>query len=188
MSRASCCSVDDDGGVCGAPVEGDAPLALCAHHLLLAHDFVARDVGTTDVLPSPCVACGSRLGVRYPSGWLCAICEWRVGEVPDAGVRVERVEVVYYIRSGDRIKIGTSANPRQRLGSLFYEELLAFERGGRLLERRRHERFASARVPRSEWFAVHPELSSHIAVLAYGVDDPWGLYARWLSERRALGG
>ena len=181
MSLASC-------GICGESAEADAPVPLCAHHLQLAHDFVARGVGVTDVLPSPCVACGSRLGVRYPSGWLCAVCEWRVGEVPDPEFRAVRVEVVYYIRSGERIKIGTSANPRQRLGSLHFEELLAFEPGGRGLEQRRHAEFASHRVPRSEWFAVHPELAEHIAVLARGVDDPWSLHARWLSERRALSG
>ncbi|RFA16865.1 ATPase [Subtercola boreus] len=196
MSRASCCSVETAGGgdaggrPCEEPVEVDAPVALCAHHLQLAHDWVARELGVTDVLPSPCLACGSRLGVRYPSGWLCAVCEWKVGEVPDSdpGSGVSRVEVVYYIRSGERIKIGTSANPRQRLGSLYYEELLAFEPGGRMTERRRHAQFAEHRVPRSEWFAVHPELVAHIGVLARGVDDPWSLYARWLSERRALGG
>ncbi|WP_199176678.1 GIY-YIG nuclease family protein [Subtercola sp. Z020] len=188
MSRASCCSVDEAGQACGAPVEGDAPLALCVHHLQLAHDFVAREVGSTDVLPAPCVACGSRLGVRYPSGWLCAVCEWKAGEVPDREMTAPRVEVVYYLRAGHRIKIGTSANPRQRLGSLHFDELLAFEPGGRMLEQRRHAQFTAFRVPRSEWFAEHPELHEHIAVLARGVDDPWALYARWLSERRALTG
>lgn len=192
MSRASCCSVDDDsdglGRTCGEPVEVDAPLALCGHHLLLAHDWVARGVGVTDVLPSPCVACGSRLGVHYPSGWLCAVCEWRAGEVPDPEFRAARVEVVYYLRAGGRIKIGTSANPRQRLGSLHFDELLAFEPGGRMLEQRRHAQFAAHRVPRSEWFEVHPQLLALVGVLARGVDDPWSLYARWLSERRALGG
>lgn len=188
MSRASRCTVVDAGGVvCDVPAERDAPVSLCAHHLALAHDWVARDVGVTDLLPSPCLACGSRLGVRYPTGWLCAVCEWRAGDVPDPGIVVQRIEVVYYIRSGDRVKIGTSANPRQRLGSLHYEEVLAFEPGGRMLERRRHEQFAAHRVPRSEWFALHDELALHIQALSRGVDDPWGLYRRWVSERRALG-
>ena len=33
----------------------------------------------------------------------------------------------------DRIKIGTSGNPRGRLGQIWHDELLAFERGGALV-------------------------------------------------------
>lgn len=113
---------------CGAPVDPHAPLELCTSHLLAAHDWVAREAGVTDVLPSPCLACGSRLGVRYPSGWLCAVCEWRVGALPE-GDAAPRIDVVYYLRYRDRIKIGTSANPRLRFAALPHDEVLAFERG-----------------------------------------------------------
>ena len=41
------------------------------------------NTGVTDALPSPCRLCGSRLGVRYPSAWLCAVCDWRHGELVD---------------------------------------------------------------------------------------------------------
>jgi hypothetical protein len=75
--------VADDRGPCRAEAEPDSPLGLCPQHLLVAHDWVVRSVGMTDRLPSPCLACGSRLGVHYPSGWLCAICEWKVGDIPD---------------------------------------------------------------------------------------------------------
>jgi hypothetical protein len=182
------CSITLVSGLpCGAPVAPGAPLALCMGHLLEAHDWVAGEVGVTDVLPSPCVACGSRLGVRYPSGWLCAVCEWRVGDTADPeDVERVRVDVVYYLRFRDRIKIGTTANPRQRLASLRHDELLAFEPGDRALEQRRHAQFAEHRLERSEWFAVNDALATHIAVLAAGVDDPWTLYARWRSERLAL--
>ena len=170
------------GRRCGAALEPDAPLALCVAHLLEAHDWVARRVGETDVLPSPCLACGSRLGVRYPSGWLCAICEWRVGELPDHEAPETRMDVVYYIRARDRIKIGTSGNPRMRLASLHYEELLAFEPGGRALEQRRHAQFGEQRIPGGEWFHVHDALLQHIADLAIGVDDPWARYSYWVSR------
>ena len=172
---------------CGRIAEPGVPLALCTDHLLEAHDWVARDVGVTDLLPTPCIACGSRLGVRYPSGWLCAVCEWRVGDLADAAdVTRLRVDVVYYLRFRDQVKIGTSANPRQRLASLRYDELLAFEPGDRAVEQRRHAQFAATRLARSEWFAVDDALTEHIAVLSRGVDDPWSLYARWRSERLAL--
>lgn len=171
---------------CEAEVDTGAPVDLCSAHLLAAHDWVARTVGLTDVLPSPCAACGSRLGVSYPSGWLCAVCEWRAGDIPDGDLAPVRVDVVYYLRFGNRIKIGTSSNPRARLAQLRFEELLAFERGDRAIEQRRHAQFASLRYPGSEWFSSSPELATHIRTLSEGVADPWDLHRRWLSERLAL--
>jgi hypothetical protein len=172
---------------CGLQVDPDAPLLLCELHLAAAADWFTRENGLVDVLPSPCLACGSRLGAQYPSGWMCAVCEWRYGEVPDADVAPPRVDVVYYLRQGDRVKIGTTASPRQRFGAIWHEEVLAFERGDRHLERRRHERFAADRFAGSEWFRVTPALTAHIDVLAGG-RDPWDVYARWLSEAIALSG
>ncbi|WP_150308087.1 GIY-YIG nuclease family protein [Planctomonas psychrotolerans] len=189
MSVPPVCSiVDEVGRQCPEPVDGAAPLNLCTHHLVAAHDWVAGDVGVTDTLPSPCQACGSRLGVRYPSGWLCAICEWKVGDIPDEDIAERRVDVVYYLRFGDRIKIGTSSNPRMRLASQRYEQLLAFERGTRAVEQRRHAQFAEFRILRTEWFDISESLLRHIDVLSAGVDDPWQQYARWVSERLALKG
>ena len=172
---------------CGAPTAPGAPLGLCTAHLLEAHDWVVGEVGATDLLPAPCLACGGRVGRRYPSGWVCDRCEWRAGEVPDdpGGVHVD---VVYYIRQRERIKIGTSAAPRARLAALHYDELLAFERGDRRVEQHRHVQFASQRIPRTEWFHVHDALLAHIAGLAAGVDDPWGHYALWLSAELARRG
>ncbi|GAB3143563.1 GIY-YIG nuclease family protein [Marisediminicola antarctica] len=189
MSRTACAIASETGGACSAPVAPGAPLNLCTQHLLAAHDWVAREVGVTDTLPSPCLACGSRLGVKYPSGWLCAICEWKVGEILDdesSGIGA-RVDVVYYLRFRDRIKIGTSGNPRQRLAALRYDELLAFERGDRVLEQRRHAQFAAHRILRSEWFEVHDALVAHIRILRDGVEDPWSQHTLWLSQRLALG-
>ena len=173
---------------CASPVDADTPLELCTTHLLVAHDWVARDAGVTDTLPSPCLVCGSRVGIRYPSAWLCAVCEWRVGDVPDAGLGPPRVDVVYYLRYRSQIKIGTTANPRGRFAALPHDEVLAFELGDRLVERRRHEQFAAHRILRTEWFEAHPALDTHIAELAAGVDDPWSQYARWVSRAIALRG
>jgi hypothetical protein len=169
-------------------VPADAPFPLCERHLAVAADWGAAHDGVTDVPPSPCGLCGSRLGVRYPSGWLCAVCEWRHGEIPDADFPPPRVDVVYYLRYADRVKIGTSANPRQRFGAIWHDELLAFERGGRTLEQRRHAQFAADRYAGTEWFRRSEALTAHIAVLAAGVDDPWQLHARWLSEALAAQG
>lgn len=167
---------------CTSAAEAGAPVALCAAHLIEAHDWVAGEIGVTDLLPAPCLACGNRVGVRYPSGWICARCEWRVGDVIDETVLFD---VVYYIRQRERIKIGTSANPRGRLAALYFDEVLAFERGDRRVEHQRHLQFAAHRFPRTEWFAVHPELLEHIAEIAAGVDDPWQQHDLWVS--RSLG-
>ncbi|WP_368499427.1 GIY-YIG nuclease family protein [Herbiconiux sp. A18JL235] len=174
-------------GAPGDPVGASAGLVLCRRHLLLAHEAVLGEVGVTDPLPSPCIACGSRLGVRYPSGWLCAVCEWRHGEIPDDDVAPVRVDVVYYLASRGLVKIGTSSNPRARLAQIAHEELLAFERGGRALEQRRHREFAACRAGR-EWFERAPELLEHIEGLRAEQVDPWELHARWRSEALARRG
>lgn len=168
--------------------EALVPVALCAWHLSVSADWVASHEGATDVLPTPCRLCGSRLGVRWPSGWLCAVCEWRHGEAVDGELPPPRVDVVYYVRFDDRIKIGTTANPRRRLTAIWHDELLAFEPGDRLVERRRHALFAEERLGRTEWFRRSPVLDAHVAELAAGVDDPWALYARWTSAAVALRG
>jgi len=158
----------------------DAPIALCDHHLAVAADWAAREQGVTDVLPMPCRLCGSRVGVRFPSGWVCAVCDWRAGELIDHELPAPRVDVVYYLRYADRIKIGTTAKPRQRLAVIMHDELLAFERGDRVLERARHAQFAGIREG-GEWFTATPELRAHAAMLADGI-DPWSRYARWVAE------
>jgi hypothetical protein len=147
---------------------------------------MATNAGETAAeLPDPCHACGGRHGHRGPSGWICATCGWRIGDIPDADLPRPRVDVVYYLRFADRIKIGTSSNPRSRFAQLRFDELLAFERGDRSVEHARHTQFAAARFPGSEWFHVHEALSDHIRSLVVGVDDPWTLYKRWMSESLA---
>ncbi|PRA79202.1 GIY-YIG nuclease family protein [Microbacterium sp. MYb66] len=139
---------------------------------------------TTRALPSPCALCGNTQGVRIDGAWCCADCGWRYGDAPDPDLPLPRVDVVYYIRYDDRVKIGTSRRPRQRLASIRHQELLAFERGDRSVEQQRHRDFAAIREG-GEWFTFTPELRAHVALLRRE-GDPWTLYARWLS--RALQG
>jgi len=143
---------------------------------------MATTAGDSADLPAPCLACGATSGSRVPTGWICATCGWRVGDIADSDLPPVRVDVVYYLRFGDRIKIGTSGNPRARLAQLRFDELLAFERGDRATERRRHAQFAPYRFPGSEWFHENDALTSHVRSLVAGVTDPWDLYKRWRSE------
>lgn len=67
--------------------------------------------------------------------------------------------VVYFIQWGDRIKIGTSENIRERLVHLYHDEVLALEPGDRAQERRRHNQFASHKIKKyNEWFEAAPEI------------------------------
>ncbi|MEZ3160617.1 GIY-YIG nuclease family protein [Microbacterium sp. BWT-B31] len=131
-------------------------------------------------LPSPCLLCGASRGERVARRWHCAVCGWRVGDVPDPELPLPRVEVVYYLRFAERVKIGTSSQPRMRLAAIRHEKLLAFERGGRGLERARHAQFAHLREG-GEWFTADAALLAHAQALASGA-DPWDAYARWFSE------
>lgn len=142
---------------------------------------------TTGDLESPCRVCRSRSGLRAPTGWLCAVCGWRVGEYIDPDLPLPRIDVVYYLRLDDRVKIGTTVNPRQRFGALRYEEVMAFELGDRTVERLRHTEFADARLGTSEWFGLTPRLRSHIEALAGG-EDAWHVHARWLADALARRG
>lgn len=135
---------------------------------------------TMGELPGPCLLCGAVDGERRADGWWCARCGWRAGDAPDPDLPFPRVDVVYYIRFDARVKIGTSRRPRQRLAVLWHHELLAFERGGREVEQRRHREFAHLREG-GEWFTSAPELLAHADALAGGA-DPWDAYARWVSE------
>jgi hypothetical protein len=168
-------------------VPADAPVALCELHLAIAGDWAGSAYGVTDVLPSPCRLCGSRLGITYPSGWICATCEWRHGELLDGELASPRVDVVYYLRYADRVKIGTTSNPRQRFAAIWHDDLLALERGDRRLEQHRHGQFADERFGRTEWFDYSERLRVHIETVGGGA-EPWDAYARWVSEATALRG
>ncbi|WP_243075168.1 GIY-YIG nuclease family protein [Microbacterium sp. SS28] len=181
---SSRCLVNDG---CRGDVPADAPLALCELHLAVAADWAASAYGVTDALPAPCRLCGSRLGIRHPSGWLCATCEFRHGDIVDDELPPPRVDVVYYLGYADRVKIGTTSNPRQRFAAIWHDDLLALERGDRHLERRRHAEFAADRFDSTEWFAHSDALSAHVEALRAG-RDPWEDYLRWVSEAVALRG
>lgn len=181
---AQACSVEN----CAGPVPADAPVPLCEWHLAVAGDWAEREYGVVDVLPEACRLCGSTVGRRYPSGWVCGVCEWRYGEIVDAELPLPRVDVVYYLRYADRVKIGTTGNPRQRFAAIWHDDLLALERGDRRLEHRRHVQFAAERFGTTEWFRLSDAIRAHIAVVRGGTEDPWDAYARWCAEALALRG
>ena len=70
-------------------------------------------------------------------------------------------ETVYYMRIGNRVKIGYTTNLELRLSSINPEELLVTEAGGRLTEKRRHRQFSDLRT-NGEWFRYEGPLAEHI--------------------------
>lgn len=140
---------------------------------------LGRVTKSVAALPAPCGLCGSSDGTRAGGRLVCGSCGWRFGDVPDYDLPPPRIDVVYYVRAGDRLKIGTSSKPRQRLAALWFDELLAFERGGRAVEQARHREYAALRGT-GEWFAFRDDLVEHVARLA-AVGPPWTLYASWVS-------
>ena len=71
-------------------------------------------------------------------------------------------DLVYYIRFGDRIKIGTSSNLKRRLSTLTYDEILAVEPGTQALVRERHREFSVLRIDGQRmWFHDAPALRAH---------------------------
>lgn len=87
--------------------------------------------------------------------------------------------VVYYIRFGGRIKIGTSINLLERLRDLYYDELLAIEPGSYDVEAKRHAYFRRTKVAgQNEWFHESPELILHINRLREEHGDPKAAWQR----------
>ncbi len=80
-------------------------------------------------------------------------------EAASAALRQDRDGFVYFLRVGERIKIGYSVDVKRRMreyppGS----ELLAVEPGDRDLETQRHRQFAGSLLDGREWFRPTPDV------------------------------
>lgn len=74
------------------------------------------------------------------------------------------IQVVYYARIGNRVKIGTSTNLPTRMQVIRPEEIMVLEAGGFDVEQRRHLQFKALRT-HGEWFKLEGALVEHIAQL-----------------------
>lgn len=82
-------------------------------------------------------------------------------ETPEVEVPAgKHQQVVYFIRNGDRVKIGTTSRLRKRVQSLSMRtgDVLMVLDGGQRLEYTLHQRFAAHRVTDTEWFGFVPEI------------------------------
>lgn len=94
----------------------------------------------------------------------------------DRGTKADQEDgVVYYVRRGSMIKIGTTVNMHKRMQAILPDEVLATEPGSYSLEAQRHREFLDVRVHgQTEWFHASPALQTHVHTLIalYGHPDP----------------
>lgn len=74
--------------------------------------------------------------------------------------------VVYYMRVGNRVKIGYTVNLKGRVLALSPEAVLATEPGSYAVESARHEQFRHLRT-HNEWFRLEEPLVAHIRKLMW---------------------
>lgn len=74
--------------------------------------------------------------------------------------------VVYYLRNGDRVKIGVSQNIKRRVATLSLRpsDVVRVEHGHQEHERAQHVRFADLRASNTEWFELRGPLAEYLGV------------------------
>lgn len=172
LNHSLCGVLKRDGSDCPIPVEPGTSFNVCPKHLRAITEY-ARDARSLAVkkyrLRMPCPTCGVRaliaiVGERTAT---CASCGHEiVGADPTPVPRPrprQMGSVVYYIRFGERIKIGTTFDLEQRLAALPHDEVLLTEPGGVELEKQRHRQFNAHLIAGREWFEAHPDLLAFIA-------------------------
>lgn len=184
----TCCAV----GCESAPVLVSKDVPLCEQHVIAAYRAIGEFLNTQQAVRARsvkytlvgkpfgiCPSCDLVLLTRnpddgdvkciYPScGYTASAPEFR--KLCDRRIRElsEHSEVVYYLRFGDRVKIGTTKNLEQRLIALPHDEVMATEPGGIHVEQQRHKQFGHLRIrtgSHREWFQLTPELAQHIAAV-----------------------
>ncbi|MFD1274882.1 GIY-YIG nuclease family protein [Streptomyces kaempferi] len=74
--------------------------------------------------------------------------------------------VVYFLRNGSRVKIGTTRNLRRRIASLALrpDDVIRVEHGGQDYEHSLHARFNAHRVGNTEWFELREDLAAYLGL------------------------
>lgn len=143
---AQACTIQTpDGQFCEAPTNHLIPYPICGHHAAMIYRSV-RDALTDDDHATT--------------------LSQALADVPSLDKRITGA-LVYYIAEAGLIKIGYTANLRQRLRCYGpTARVLATEPGDRDLERERRTQFRVCRATRYEWFRPDPMLMQHIESVA----------------------
>jgi hypothetical protein len=124
---------------CYAPVTTKVDLPLCADHCLKVYSRMQALMACYRDAPSD-------FDVRFP--------------VPPEDDEL-RPSIVYFLRFGDRIKIGSTTNLTQRLRTVPHDEVLLTIPGTYIVEFNLHRTFAAERIT-GEWFQASPRLLAAI--------------------------
>lgn len=147
-----------DGSFCDARGMEDMPFPICGRHAQQVHRRMREHEA-------------SRYDLVHEREMALAfgpeMVERRAARERERRRLLDEQSLVYYVRLGDHIKIGTTCNLKERLISLRCDpgDVLATEPGDRTLELARHKEFASERIGRRENFNPSRRLIAHIANL-----------------------
>jgi len=100
---------------------------------------------------------------------LAQLMESRLQSIPrPVRERNPPVGSVYFARFGDRIKIGFSTNPTNRLTAIPHDEILAIFPGTMRNERQLHAAFADLRIT-GEWFQCDDRILDFVSDVKDGI-------------------
>jgi hypothetical protein len=110
--------------------------------------------------------------------------EARAEQLKQAPARAKQHSgVVYYMRTADTVKIGTTTSISTRFTSLGAEGILAIEHGSYDVEGQRHRQFAHLRE-RGEWFSFSPEIAEHVVAVRARFAELMGISTEaWLATQ-----
>jgi hypothetical protein len=161
--------------------DGDRPRKANFETWIEAEWHAAHLAGTWCLVPK----CG-RSAITEPPVLLCG--DHRDMIVQQATRKKPKVHepVVYFIRNGQRVKIGWTTNLRQRLSSLSLPSsaVALLVLGGPEEENALHKRFGLTRIARTEWFETTEAIETYIVRHQPGPDNYAGkLLAQVCGER-----
>lgn len=156
---------------CQQPVPSDFPMDICEMHALMTTAVVLERGG----------AVAKRLIGMYDH--VPRVTPKDAKKAKPVIVR-GKSSVVYYLRFGDRVKIGTTTNLRSRLAAIPHDELLAVEPGNHAIEHMRHLQFADFRVT-GEWFRNSPDVADHYKYMRSVYGEPMSAFQKWRNEPAA---
>jgi hypothetical protein len=162
MRKRDACVVTDGGSTCLRGVEVLTPVKLCRLHALEVSAAVLPTFLNQAAREERFAVDGRSLLRPLPEPLQKAKAVSVRGVVPEA-----HEDVVYFLRNGNRIKIGWSSSLATRLRALCLprDSAVLLLSGGVSLEGRLHKHFSAYRVPGTEWFSAHPELTSFIEAM-----------------------
>jgi hypothetical protein len=130
---------------CPNEIIPDCPVRLCGAHLREVYGFAADMVSD-----------------RWDEAVRCYVSELHDTFKPPKAVKQPRLGWVYFVRFGDRVKVGYTTNPDQRLVAVPNDEVIGLIPGTRDDEAAWHELLADRHVT-GEWFNADAELLATLA-------------------------